>query len=1098
MSHSDYMALRWLSDFLRARRLQRPTGDALYTYACAGEELKRAASLLAEGLRPHEQPGRHLSAMFCMYAAEWLRTNYSGGPWTWDLVYGSVGRRQDDVNPRELARKGLGYWQRKVLNHTDRRLYLISVVLEGGLPLQVIRTGKGRFAEYLKRVLREANRYEARETVAPEIAAAHAGMLPSQFRHQALYALAGSLVCSVLACRDMVPERENPIVWLDAHRPDWRTMFPLPVDDADARALLTGLIRESASIGAKGVRLNTLVERILVPDGEALRPHVAFRLSGVIDAGALPEDVRADLGDARRARLHADERMGVDGPLALFRKEAREGGEVWVLEAFDASARSVPWPPHEPVRVRFRVDGKEGRDFVPPGGEALDDGVWVFDSDGDVDVPEPFRLVSCGSVRSRKGALWVSLPADGRHTIREGDLLPYRRLAGSERVLHRISAPVRLAEAGSDLEIAIRPAAETDGAVRLTVGGVHPRWRTETPAAVAGVPRVWAASADGLMQEAAPATLRWRAAGRGPWERWQADRLPFGLLEAALVREGTLAARLRFARFPGEARAALEPEGKAGGCIRFTGFEGAWIGPSEGLPEDVEVTAERAGDETVLRFVAGGAPPSEASVEVKWGSGQPVRLVLPFPVRGGGFVDAAGRWIPAGSVLPLDGLHGVRAKASAGGQAMLFADLQGGDPAASRRAFVRSSFEGETSMAPYRPAFLRLLSNAAHGIDASVRVIVQTGGLESRELRISRFDAALQRKCDGLRLDHTPGAAVEIVALPIANPAASEVPLERDGDVWTVPEGVGPGPWLVYGRIDGRHRVRPTVIGGRSDPGPAEGLARAVLVPNHVERQAWIDDRLAVLEEDPQCPDWQIVDGALDALSGRLPFAVWDTFPRMAARPYALQMFVARLTSQRLTAALRMEDEFAFMWATLPTPGWVRAFREVHRRRIALFEANGATSEQAEQVAGLMLDDTLRGLGDADGCMAAVAAIVAEAMERQGADRPSALPDQAIDILLTGHRQAAQRRNADERSLPGGDGFRTAFPKLPEEHLQYPEEVRPLFDAPFVAARIAASARQPDPGTFLAIRQCRDFDPAWFESAFPLSLAREFRAADRI
>lgn len=1098
MSHSDYIAHRWLNEFVRARGLSGPTREPLFMYGCSVFELEGAKRILAGGLRPQNTPGEYLSAMFCLFASEWLRRNYSGGPWSWDPVYEALGHSQEDANPRELVRKGLRYWGRKVLNHPDRRLFLVSVVLEGGLPLQVIRTGKGRFAAYLKRVLWEVSRYEARASVAPEIAASHAGMIPSRFRHQVLYALAGDLVCSVLACRDMLPPREDPIVWLDSHRPDWRSTFPLPVDDADARALLSGLIRESASISAKGTKLNALVERVLEGDGERYAFKVAFLLSGELDAGALPDAIRSDLGDARRARLFADERLGFDGPLALLRREPREGGDVWILEPFHSAATTVPWPPYEPVAVRLRVDGRDSREFVPPGGEALDDGLWVFDCDDVEGSPERLRLFSCGSVRSRRRTLHVSLPVDDRYAVQEGELAAVGRIANPDRPLFRIVAPVRLSEVGSDLAISLRPAADSDGAIRLSVGGTYPRWHCDAPMAVLGEPRVWVASADGTLQQANVGSLRWRVAGRGGWERWQAERLPFGMLEVAVIRDGALAARARVAHFPANARANLEPEGNAGGWIRFVGFEGAWIGPTGDTPAGVRIGSERAGDVTSLRFAADGSPPSEITIEARWDDRPAVRFRLPFPVRGGGFVDAQGRWIAPGSVLPLDGLHGVRAKASASGHAILFADLQGGDAVAARRAFLRVAFEEETSLIPYKQAFLRLLSNASNsGIDASVRVIVQTGGRESRDVRISRFDASFVREEEGLRL---PGVAAdtmaEVVARPIGNLAAVEIGLVRDGDLWRLPEGSGAGPWLVYGRIDGQHRIRPTILGSVGIPEGAEGLARAILIANHDERAASIEDCINRMAEDPQSQDWPLVDGALDALAGKLPFAAWDTFPRLSANPYALQVFLSRLTSERLARAFKLEDEFPFMWTMLPLDGWTHAFGEVHRRRRAQYEELGAGPEQAETVAGMLLDETLQGLVDTDPAMFGVAAIVTERLGRQFGNQPppSALPDQAIQFLIADARQAAQKRNADERNLPAGFDFREGMAGLPDEHLQVSEFARPLLDAPFAAARIAATAKMPNREAFLAIRQCRDFDPAWFEAAFSLALARECRA----
>jgi hypothetical protein len=82
MGGGDYLALRYLtSEFLDVRGMRVPNGQPLYGYRCTDAEFERMQAILRRSAPDTPTHQRGLSAIFCMFAAEWWRRNYEGGPW---------------------------------------------------------------------------------------------------------------------------------------------------------------------------------------------------------------------------------------------------------------------------------------------------------------------------------------------------------------------------------------------------------------------------------------------------------------------------------------------------------------------------------------------------------------------------------------------------------------------------------------------------------------------------------------------------------------------------------------------------------------------------------------------------------------------------------------------------------------------------------------------------------------------------------------------------------------------------------------------------------------------------------------------------------
>ncbi len=78
----------WLSSLLGSAGLSVPDGRPLYAYRCSTERFEEARNALT-GWRPQRDPGAG-GRVFAVYAAEWWRRHYDGGPWAWQPLLDAI------------------------------------------------------------------------------------------------------------------------------------------------------------------------------------------------------------------------------------------------------------------------------------------------------------------------------------------------------------------------------------------------------------------------------------------------------------------------------------------------------------------------------------------------------------------------------------------------------------------------------------------------------------------------------------------------------------------------------------------------------------------------------------------------------------------------------------------------------------------------------------------------------------------------------------------------------------------------------------------------------------------------------------------------
>lgn len=143
----------WLSSLLESMGLPNPDERPLYAYRCSTERFEEARDVLARW-SPRRDPGAG-GRVFAVYAAEWWRRHYDGGPWAWQPLLDSIRCEAPFPELYEPLRNAWRWWRiRPVVLGASVR-YLGTCACQGGLPLRFVSNSQSNVRRFLRALLRE-------------------------------------------------------------------------------------------------------------------------------------------------------------------------------------------------------------------------------------------------------------------------------------------------------------------------------------------------------------------------------------------------------------------------------------------------------------------------------------------------------------------------------------------------------------------------------------------------------------------------------------------------------------------------------------------------------------------------------------------------------------------------------------------------------------------------------------------------------------------------------------------------------------------------------------------------------------------------------
>lgn len=1031
-----------------------PDKRRLHAYRLTTEQFHTLQKDLAryncfEDLQRGYTPG-----LFVLWASEWFRRCYSGGPRRWEdlaqaLDLPKPGQAEQDTL-RTATKEGLRLWGRPVISDGSMQ-YLATIAREGGFPTcAVSEGGRGWAKAVLEAIVGSLMASPtAGEAEALELSKVQSPKLPRAFSDDEFVQLCADLALEIVKIRreaePLAKASDLPVAaWLDLYHPDWRSSLPISTGDGEADALINTLMHVEAISGAL-----VGVERMLLGAGNGDNWHeaVRIRLDGEI-SGAAMADVDSDYG---RLRAFAAGLMAryIPGELALFDPPGF-GDTAWTARSARHLREILALPFTCPVQLDLRAGERLVAHINLPGGKPRRGQLLVAAlEEGSSEAPRALRIVGSGSGNYRQAELFLRVPENWVVTpVSDGSAVQIGHCVHNTKIW-RVTGGASLVDPYND-SYRVLCGQAADNNARMEIVGKMPHWAEASDAVdlFLGPPYISRNRSGELLM---------RRIGKREWQPTP-PTLPVGHYEIGLRHEGILLDRRRLAVLPQEAEVKTIYRGK-GAEYEISGFADVSITPSDDAP----VMRTSRGDRWLPRPHANAVYRFNAQIE--WPDSRPLPVSIAYPGEAS-LARWNGRVLPHGTILTLADMHDLVAVDR--GNTKLLAHLR--DPHDRGRGEMRWSFSREMPMSAVRADIASLLLPAS--LDAEV--VLDMHNAINTHWHVRQFPLRLIKEGAGFVASE---AIVEpetiLCGRSIANPlheiSFGDYSLLSNANhrPVTLPAEVT-GDWLIFLRNGDRVLTRPRYVEAGGKPmAPVSPLAEAMSLPHGPVQDQALDEFLkqagssslegaAALDE---------LIGLVTSLRG-LPPVTFNVLKKLPAFPQVLTRMAFRASEAQRDAVMDLAMALPFAWFTIPRNCWI--------------DAANATGQAAMEL--------LKELSDAPRyALEMVATCKRSLIERQPLLGP--LFSQGKAIPLEEAAQAFVRHAIDRSQMSDGARYRNKLGnKLPEYFLRFDTSVLDALDAPCAAALAAMGQWCPSPDDIRHLKLMARTFPTWFSKAFAASL----------
>jgi hypothetical protein len=952
---SPYVA--FLLKFLDARGLPGRSGP-LYAYKVSGDEFKELGKLLAVDY-PNDH--RH-EACFVLYAAEWWRQKYAGGPWKWKLIFEDIKRlKWNTPNKRhELVTEGFDYWNRDVFaQENGDNAYLGSIYVEAGLPIKLLSNENGNAVRAL--VVRAFEQMQLYRTEDPLMQVREVGEglnLPNNLRTDAFYQLIEQVVSALLTLKQEynLGQQPEPLAYLNGHKPNWTDTLPLWLDhNEQAGAFLSQLLVETARL-TRREPVKIAVQYVLKEYNTIWRVQATL----CIPDGNHPIEA---LG------LTADEFDLLSGKVPV--KIVTETGEKTVGWGFkngnELSVRSMqavalaseqisnPWElvlahPHEEQHVVISLPYSDGLPTDAP---------WVFAPD----TQENWLLKGTGSVRTTANRVRVVCPSG---LCWQGDS-GKPTLIGSlptGQPLYEVCSPGQWHDPVSDQTFMLQLTEESEEpyeymllpSARTFAFPYFPRLHKHT---YFGFPRLYRLHTPSHIRSSVPSDRVEQRVG-GVWKVVSPNEPRYGRFRIRVNNaNGTVAFSQEISVLPTDFGIRFDQRAGAVLLENSAGFQASVHIGEENLT--AQISKEANGHHITLNP---GNQPDKLRLQLSTPNALPITLYLPFPTNGGYFLDKHKQLHPQNARLLVHELWGNSLMVSNVSpiartievsfsleqyyQAPLLTQI--------RRKVKLKPFSAELiPLIRFRSDIRQLLSADGLGVDAVVQI--QLGGAHlqvGQYTTDTRFDESTQTINPVIPI--TEGQTLTIQAFSLTEPfgAGKMIRLEFTEGGWVFPTDVPPGgKWFYFSTSDSTVQIRPRVA-------IFEKRAfeqRETIAALHEAAYLTFDDRQTVyralfdqIAHAADHSEWAVLD-ALYTHTEHLSLHALDAWKALIRSDRGLVCFFLRSLP---TTIERFTEELSIGWFRIPVSVWlegVSAYREPFLKSgLPEIMANSVVERQLEQL----------------------------------------------------------------------------------------------------------------------------------------------------
>ena len=903
-----------LRAILMQRELSHPTGQPLFTYQLSESEYHHLrASLKTKILPTRLYEDSRWCAAFCLFSAEWYRREYKGG-WSWIGISRSLGFELDANQRSKVIKTGFKYWLRTVSQYNDdRHSFLGSVFREGGLPYGLLASEGSRFQTIFKRILRVFDDAQSFGYSPFQLVSEGLEHLPEAFRQETTVDLITNMAELLLRLTDEynLQQQEQPANHLDNQLPNWRDLFPIPLDAETGSEFLTGLLK-SASVQRRDKLQQT--KRVVCRQRLAVNDDLSF-VTQVKLMKAIQMSFQRQALINNRVELFIQEGNRVIAELGVGHTTF-EGEITKIILRTPACEFHRQAIEQDLYLVVLQAGVELHREAIPNSDLAINDMPIVLKSDGEHDW-----VVGQGSISAKADQLKVILRKDAVYTAEFPELCTsvtteyyqFVEFSGEIKVDYGI---------GDDHDIYVISTRQSAVlADQVSVRGTKLQYYTDTGQPIyLGLPTI-------TSQEAK--TELW--IGNKPLgEAHQAGL--FGIQSVRLKASGNRTIlRKRLAILPQSFGLELKPSKQANSGYFDLYCERNFFVSIEGKQVFYKQTNIAGGKR--ITVTAEGSPPADVILSISANlMADPIKVRVPFPASGALTFDKHG--ISLANRITIDDLLGARIQLfpRIGVAANYHIELKG--PMRSRDAYYYWEYKVtdkvlEVSLYEFRHRIRELLA-ASGELDDEVRMVIGGSGCREQQTIIGRYATEAQQFNEtvsfNVKLEKDLVIKPELINL--ADPAEKPHPL-----VERYSNGVATGvfefntrlsqPALIVPSNNSQLTFRAKFISGRESfefVSDIKTLNKAVTIFHPVANPNAIVDVLSMLANDFNHSSWRFINDLFNNYS-HLPMATFEVWKAIVKHTACLSALAFKADNPVLLME-RLKVEFNVIWELIPLSIW--------------------------------------------------------------------------------------------------------------------------------------------------------------------------------
>ena len=940
-----------LKNILQNRQLITVNGEPLYSYKLHHDEFDDLKAMLRVSVRRNTVSGLVFSSgksdwagAFVLYATEWWRKEFAGGHWSWAPILNSLGIGEIDLTPVQrnlLISSGFRYWRRPLLSNGHGRMFLGSVAVEGGLPLNLINDSNSRLAQYFEQVIMDFGKYSMSKPDAFLIACAHDHLIARSFRTEAVYTIIGKISEAIFQLTDRfsLDEQLDPLRYLNAVAPDWADLLPLKLESNVASQLLSGALHKAVEVQRKLPNTIRLIRSLkVIPNSNIYLENEPEESNGALNTWKcqLSLNLRTRVNAAYLQQLFSC--LALPSRFSLFALgkkpfllakafKPQNNPDSYILDVINTSLPD-DWFDCEIQLMAKTDDGQQWCAPIVGGGQLNGDEPWAFTENNGQWV-----FIGAGEICTDENSVLIAV--DTSHKITSYDQVIKPSIAFIEDPLNRDLYLLEQIGQYNINEYSIELGKENTGCYEYVWQGDEVSYQTIPSKCYLGKPHLISLSNDGQRESIATNNVMWFDKENNKW--MNIDSLPYGRSEIGHVVSGKLKKRFVLASLPSDLTFEIIASRQTNrGQIKISGSSL----PLVSLLADKKAMlhssiTSQAGILSLDLFSELDQPPAQVSLELWWqNKPKSITITLPFPRKGICLYDDNGKRVASHSEIIVDdinsyALHGF---GLSGNISINFA-LRARD---IRRPFLNSAYfnvdlpsidslTAGISFSDFRENIQALFALSSE-LDAKVQVSILNQGVSQFECSLANYSSQLQpiRETGHVVLKGAKQLEVSLFTIPLNKPDQTPLLLmpdlvanTEDELYWLFPDDeLEPSPWLIF--CDNKKAgIRPLLwTKDLQLMPPATGkIENASCIGERNKRIFAFTEVAQQLSTDFNMQEWQYVHALLAC--EKVPLTTFDFWRGAIQSPEFLLAILLKVNKKELQTVWMLDKQFPMSWLSL-------------------------------------------------------------------------------------------------------------------------------------------------------------------------------------